>query len=181
MTMMTLSTQQAQIQLLLLDVDGVLTDGRIPYDDQGLQTQVYHVRDGLGIRLLQAAGIEVGLITGRATRALHHRCRDLGIELILDGISDKADALAKVLAEKNLPREAVAFVGDDLPDLPLAGRVGLFIAVADAHALVRRRAAWVTKAQGGKGAVREVAEALLNAQGHWSRILSEKYDCHETD
>lgn len=176
-----LSEKQKQIKLLLLDVDGVLTDGRIPYDDQGMQTQVYHVRDGLGIRLLQAAGIEVGLITGRATRALHHRCRDLGIDLIMDGISDKVAALAKVLVEKDLPIEAIAFVGDDLPDLPLAGRVGLFVAVNDAHETLRRRADWVTRNPGGRGAVREVAEALLKTQGHWSRLLHEKYRVHEAD
>jgi 3-deoxy-D-manno-octulosonate 8-phosphate phosphatase (KDO 8-P phosphatase) len=176
-----LTAKQEKIELLLLDVDGVLTDGRIPYDDQGLQTQVYHVRDGLGIRLLQATGIEIGLITGRATRALHHRSRDLGIELIMDGISDKVAALNAVLLKKKLPCEAVAFMGDDLPDLPLAGRVGLFIAVRDAHALVRRRADWVTATPGGRGAVREVAEALLKAQGHWARLLAEKYHYHEAD
>ncbi|MDJ0783835.1 MAG: HAD hydrolase family protein [Desulfosarcinaceae bacterium] len=178
---MTLSARQQKIRLLLLDVDGVLTDGRIPYNDQGLQTQSYHARDGLGIRLLQAAGIEVGLITGRATRALHHRCQDLGIDLIKDGIQDKARALAEVLAEKGLPQEAVAFMGDDLPELPLVGRVGLFIAVGDAHALLRRKADWVTQAPGGSGAVREVAEVLLQAQGHWERLLATKFDYHETD
>jgi 3-deoxy-D-manno-octulosonate 8-phosphate phosphatase (KDO 8-P phosphatase) len=176
-----LSTKQAKIKLVLLDVDGVLTDGRIPYDHQGRQTQIYHVRDGLGIRLLQAAGIEVGLITGRATPALHHRCRDLGIDLIMDGISDKVAALATVLAQKKLPSDAVAFLGDDLPDLPLAGRVGLFIAVGDAHETLCRKADWVTQARGGRGAVREVAEALLKTQGHWSRLLQEKYHFHETD
>jgi 3-deoxy-D-manno-octulosonate 8-phosphate phosphatase (KDO 8-P phosphatase) len=179
--MSMLTAQQKQIKLVLLDVDGVLTDGRILYDDQGVQTQVYHVRDGLGIRLLQAAGIEVGLITGRATRALHHRCRDLGIELIMDGVSDKVAALDTVLQKKKLPHETIAFVADDLPDLPLAGRVGLFIAVGDAHALVRRRANWVIAAKGGRGAVREVAEALLKAQGHWQRLLAEKYRYHEAE
>jgi 3-deoxy-D-manno-octulosonate 8-phosphate phosphatase (KDO 8-P phosphatase) len=177
---MLLSARQAQIRLLLLDVDGVLTDGRIPYDDAGSQTQVYHVRDGLGIRLLQTAGIEVGLITGRTTQALHHRCRDLGIDLIMDGVKDKIAALSAVMAQKALPPEAVAFVGDDLPDLPLAGRVGLFIAVGDAHELIKKRADWVTRVPGGHGAVREVAEALLKAQGHWPRLLKERYDLDAT-
>lgn len=178
---LTLAARQAKIRLLLLDVDGVLTDGRIPYDDAGLQTQVYHVRDGLGIRLLQAAGIEVGLITGRATRALHHRCRDLGIKLIMDGIEDKITALSAVMAKKELLPEAVAFVGDDLPDLPLIGRVGLFIVVSDAHELLKKRADWVTQAPGGHGAVREVAEALLKKQGHWPRLLKERFNFNETD
>jgi 3-deoxy-D-manno-octulosonate 8-phosphate phosphatase (KDO 8-P phosphatase) len=177
----TRSAREAKIRLLLLDVDGVLTDGRIPYDDQGLQTQVYHVRDGLGIRLLQAAGIEVGLVTGRATRALHHRCRDLGIELIMEGITDKIEALAKILADRKLTSDTVAFVGDDLPDLALAGRVGLFIAVADAHELLQRKADWVTRAPGGGGAVREVAETLLKRQGHWQRLLRERYKIDEAD
>jgi 3-deoxy-D-manno-octulosonate 8-phosphate phosphatase (KDO 8-P phosphatase) len=166
---------------LLLDVDGVLTDGRIPYDDRGCQTQVYHVRDGLGIRLLQAAGIEVGLITGRATRALHHRCRDLGIELILDGIQNKIEALSTVISQSELPPEAFAYMGDDLPDLPLVGHVGLFIAVSDAHELLKKRADWVTRAPGGQGAVREVAETLLKIQGHWSRLLNERFGVHEND
>ncbi|MEJ2638234.1 MAG: HAD hydrolase family protein [Desulfosarcinaceae bacterium] len=173
---MTLATRQVKIRLLLLDVDGVLTDGRIPYDDGGVQTQVYHVRDGLGIRLLQAAGIEVGLITGRATSALHHRCRDLGIELIMDGIQNKLEALTSIRTKRKLPPEAVAFVGDDLPDLPIAGQVGLFIAVGDAHELLKKRADWTTRSFGGHGAVREVAEALLKAQGHWPRLLKERYD-----
>jgi 3-deoxy-D-manno-octulosonate 8-phosphate phosphatase (KDO 8-P phosphatase) len=166
---------------LLLDVDGVLTDGRIPYDDTGVQTQVYHVRDGLGIRLLQAAGIEVGLITGRATRALHHRCRDLDIELILDGVQDKIEALSTVMARKALPSKAFAYIGDDLPDLPLVGRVGLFIAVGDAHELLKNRADWITRAKGGQGAVREVAEALLRIQGHWPRLLKERFGVHASD
>jgi 3-deoxy-D-manno-octulosonate 8-phosphate phosphatase (KDO 8-P phosphatase) len=172
---MTLAHRQSKIRLLLLDVDGVLTDGRLSYDDQGIQTQVYHVRDGLGIRLLQAVGIEVGLITGRATSALHHRCRDLGIELIMDGIQNKIEALTSIMDKRMLVPEAVAYVGDDLPDLSLVGRVGLFIAVNDAHELLKKRADWVTRAPGGNGAVREVAEALLNAQGHWRRLLKERY------
>ena len=178
---MMLAERQAKIRLLLLDVDGVLTDGRIPYDDEGVQTQSYHVRDGLGIRLLQAAGIAVGLITGRATRALHHRCRDLGIDLLLDGVKDKTAALAGVLAERQLPSESVAFVGDDLPDLPLTGQVGLFIAVGDAHELLKQQADWVTRASGGQGAVREVAETLLKIQGHWPGLLESKFNDHAAD
>ena len=160
-----------QIRLLLLDVDGVLTDGRIIYNDRGEETKVFHVRDGLGLRLLMQAGIEVGVVTGRSSRALFHRCRNLGITRIYDGVSDKVAALESILAETGLEKDQTAFVADDLPDLGILQRVGLALAVADADPLVRQHAAWVTGAPGGKGALREIAEAILKAQGQWEQAL----------
>jgi 3-deoxy-D-manno-octulosonate 8-phosphate phosphatase (KDO 8-P phosphatase) len=166
-----LSAALSRVRLLLLDVDGVLTDGRIIYNDRGEETKVFHVRDGLGIRLLIQSGIEVGIVTGRSSRALFHRCRNLGITRVHDGIRDKAALLESILFETGLEKSHTAFVADDLPDLGIFGRVGLAVAVADADPLVRKQADWVTAAPGGHGAVREVAEAILKAQGLWNQVL----------
>lgn len=159
------------IRLLLLDVDGVLTDGRIIYSDERSETKAFNVKDGMGLKMVMKAGIEVGLVTGRKSSALTRRCRDLGLNRIYDGVRQKAPLLEKIVADTGIDPERTAFVGDDLPDLPLMKKVGLSIAVADAHEAVRECADWVTKATGGHGAVREVCDAMLKAQGHWDRIL----------
>lgn len=159
-----------EISVLLLDVDGVLTDGRIIYHSDGSETKVFHVRDGLGIRMAREAGIRVGIVTGRASAALRHRCENLGIETVYDGVRDKAAVLDRILNESGVRAGAVAFVGDDLPDLPVMRRVGCAVAVADAHEEVRAAADWVTRRPGGKGAVREVCEALLQARGRWKDL-----------
>ncbi len=160
-----------QIRLVLLDVDGVLTAGEIIYNDTGEQTKVFYVKDGLGIRLLKEAGIQVGIITGRSGKALQHRCDNLGIELIYDGIRDKDKAIDDIHAETGIAIEAMAFVGDDLPDLPALKKVGLGVAVGDAVPLLKENAHMVTNAPGGKGAVREVCEAILKAQGLWDDLI----------
>ena len=162
-----------RIRLLLLDVDGVLTDGSIVYGHEGHEIKRFHVRDGLGIRLVMRAGIKVGVITGRRSEALMHRCRNLGIGLIYAGVSDKAALLERIVAQTVVPAEAMAFVGDDLVDLPLMRRIGLSIAVADAHEVVKAQADLITTASGGAGAVREVCEALLKSQGRWESVLKE--------
>jgi 3-deoxy-D-manno-octulosonate 8-phosphate phosphatase (KDO 8-P phosphatase) len=160
------------IEVLLLDVDGVLTDGRIIFDDDGRETKIFNVRDGLGLVLLMRAGIQVGMVTGRKSPALHHRCRDLGIRWIFEDIADKAAIMDRILAVTGVSAENVAYIGDDLPDISLMKRVGLAIAVADAHALVQQQADWITAAPGGHGAVREVCEALLAARGMWEEIAA---------
>ena len=160
-----------RIQLLLLDVDGVLTDGSIIYSDAGSETKVFNVKDGLGLKLVMEAGIQVGLVTGRRSEALQHRCRDLGIRYLFDGVRQKDQLLEKILAQIGTVADSTAFVGDDLPDLGLMRRVGLAIAVADAHDLVRKNADWVTSAGGGRGAVREVCDALLVARGIWQETI----------
>lgn len=160
-----------QISLMLLDVDGVLTTGQVTYDDAGLETKVFHVRDGLGIRMLMEAGLTVGIVTGRRSMALVHRCRNLGIRLLKDGIGDKAAALEEILKETGIPAAATAFVGDDLPDLPIMNRVGVPIAVGDAHDLVKRAALITTRAKGGCGAVREISEGILKARGDWDPLV----------
>jgi len=156
------------IQLLLLDVDGVLTDGSIIYDDRGGELKIFNVKDGLGIRLLQKAGISVGIVTGRASAALEHRCRDLGIRMIFQGVADKAALLDDIAVESGLHSRNIAFMGDDLPDLPLLKKVGLAIAVSDAHPAVREASHHITAAAGGAGAVREICEAILKARQLWS-------------
>ena len=168
-----LSEKLKGIQLLLLDVDGVLTNGAIIYNDDGSETKIFNVRDGLGLKLAMEAGIKVGIVTGRKSTALDHRCRDLGIRLLFEGIQDKAKILEKIAEQTGVAPEHTAYIGDDLPDLPLMRRVGLSIAVADAHMIVLKKADWTTAAAGGCGAVREVCEALLKAQGIWDKITAE--------
>lgn len=160
-----------RIQLLLLDVDGVLTDGSIFYKDDGREIKVFNARDGFGIKLVIQAGITVGIVTGRSSAALRHRCENLGIQYLYDGVENKAGMLDKIATQTGIDAEQAAFVGDDLPDLPLMRRTGLSIAVADAHEIVRQKADWTTRAPGGSGAVREVCEALLKAKGLWDQIV----------
>lgn len=162
------------IQLLLMDVDGVLTDGSIIYNDGGQETKSFNSRDGFGIKLVMEAGLKVGLVTGRRSEALRHRCDNLGIKLIFDGVKDKAGMLAEIVTQTGIDAERAAFMGDDLPDLPLMKLTGLSIAVADAHEIVRQSADWTTRATGGHGAVREVCEELLKAKGVWEQVL-DKY------
>ena len=160
-----------RVRLLLLDVDGVLTDGGIIYDDKGLETKAFNVKDGLGIRLLMDTGIKVGIVTSRVSKALYHRCDDLGISLVFDGIGDKSGVLGDISKRTGVPAEEIAFVGDDLGDLPLMRKVGLSVAVINAHETVLENADMVTTTRGGAGAVREVCEAILKAQGLWEKTL----------
>jgi len=160
-----------QIKLLILDVDGVLTDGRIIYTDSGEQIKEFLSRDGLGLRLLMDNGIQVGIITGRSSGALTHRCRNLGITLVFDGISNKADALDQIAQQTGIHPSAMAFMGDDLIDLPAMALAGVAIAVADAVDEVKNRADIITMARGGQGAVREICDAILKAAGLWENAL----------
>ena len=159
-----------RIKMLLFDVDGVLTDGSIIYNDRGVETKVFNVKDGLGLKLLMAAGIQAGIVTGRTSNALYYRCKNLGITHIFDGVRDKAAVLKFVSDQTKISTDEIAFVGDDLPDLPIMRRVGLPIAVADAHETVLAKADMVTSAKGGSGAIREICEMILKAQGLWGKI-----------
>lgn len=167
-----LQNKLKRIKLLLLDVDGVLTRGDIIYNDNGLETKFFNVKDGLGLRLVTDAGIKVGIVTGRSSKALNHRCNDLGIEYVFEGIEDKAALLTRIAENTGINAERTAYVGDDLSDLPIMSRVGISIAVADACDIVRKNAAMVTRAKGGRGAVREICEAILKAQGLWEKTLN---------
>ena len=161
-----------KVKLLVLDVDGVLTDASIIYNDRGEETKIFNAKDGLGIRMLLDTGIGVCIVTGRRSKALNHRCDNLGIASVFDGVSDKAAAFETILAESGISSEATAAIGDDLPDLPLLRKAGCAIAVADAHEMVRRYADIVTTEKGGRGAVRELSETILKAQGHWESAIA---------
>jgi 3-deoxy-D-manno-octulosonate 8-phosphate phosphatase (KDO 8-P phosphatase) len=166
MTGTTDAQQRARaIRLLLLDVDGVLSDGGIVYDSEGRELKRFHIHDGLGIKLLQQQGIQVGIITGRVSPMVERRAKELGIELLIQGREDKAHAMHEAMAQLSLTLDAVAYMGDDLPDLAAITQAGLGIAPANAVNIVRQHADLVTIASGGHGAVREAAELILAAQG----------------
>ena len=162
----------ARVKLLLMDCDGVLTDGRIWPLEEGDDHKAFHTRDGLGIDLLHRAGLKSGVISGRNSSALQRRAQSLGISYLWQGRDDKRQAFADTLAQANVTNDQVAFVGDDLTDLPLMGQAGLAVAVADAVAEVQAHAHYVTAAKGGKGAVREVVELILKAQGRWDELVN---------
>ncbi|MDA8360665.1 MAG: 3-deoxy-manno-octulosonate-8-phosphatase KdsC [Gammaproteobacteria bacterium] len=153
------------IRLLCLDVDGVLTDGRLFLSDAGEEYKVFHTHDGHGIKMLIASGVMVSLITGRSSAAVRRRAEELGIAHVVQGCQDKRVALEALLGENGLQPAQAAFVGDDVIDLPAMNEVGLAVSVADGHPFVRARAHWVTRNGGGRGAVREVCELIMHAQG----------------
>ncbi|MFZ5757866.1 MAG: KdsC family phosphatase [Pseudomonadota bacterium] len=154
------------VRLLALDCDGVLTDGRLYYGNDGEELKAFSILDGLGIKLLRASGVEVALITGRRSEIVKRRARELGIDgLLLQGREDKLVALQELLAKLGLPLSAVAYCGDDLPDLPAIRAVGFGVAPANAHYVVREQADWVTTLRGGEGAVREITDLIMQSQG----------------
>jgi 3-deoxy-D-manno-octulosonate 8-phosphate phosphatase (KDO 8-P phosphatase) len=153
-----------KIKLLLLDVDGVLTDGKIILDDRGVETKQFHVRDGQGIALLMRAGIEVGFITSRTSKVVSYRAKELGLRIVRQGVQDKLSAYARIKAKARLSDEQIAYVGDDIVDLPVLRQVGLAVAVRDGWPGLAACVDFVTRAGGGNGAVRELAELLLEAQ-----------------
>lgn len=153
-----------RIELLVLDVDGTLTDGALWYGPRGEQLKRFHVRDGRGVKLLAAAGITPAVISGRRSAALRARCRDLGIRHVLSGVADKSAALDRLLHRLDLHESQVAAIGDDTPDVPLFVRVAFAVAVQDAHPLAGLAAHCRTRLPGGHGAVREVCDWLLAAR-----------------
>ncbi len=165
-------TKAAAVRLVIFDVDGVLTDGRLFFDDQGREYKAFHARDGFGIKALQQSGVTVAIISGRKSKAVELRMQSLGINHVFQGQEDKLEAFETLCRNLQLRTEQVAHVGDDLPDLPLMRRVGLAIAVADAHAAVLAHAHWRTSLPGGAGAAREVCDLILEAQGQQAHILA---------
>ena len=160
----------AAIRLLVLDVDGVLTDGSIVYGSGGEELKAFNIKDGLGIKLLQRAGVQVAIITGRSSAMVERRARELGIEHIVQGRSDKRAALAELCARLGMQLDQCAYMGDDLPDLAAVEAAGVGLTVADAAAAVREAADWRSSLPGGRGAVREACEALLTARGQWDAL-----------
>ena len=160
-----------KIKLLLLDVDGVLTDGAIVIDDRGNESKHFNVRDGQGITLLKRAGIDVGFVTGRRSNVVRARARELGVKLVYQGVGNKAEVYDHIKSKMKLLNEQIAYIGDDLPDLEILLQAGLAITVADAAPEVIKAVHFITKSEGGHGAVREIAELILKAQGLWPKIL----------
>ncbi len=160
------------IRLMIFDVDGVLTDGRVIYHDDGSETKAFDVQDGHGIKLLQRAGVEVALITGRYCRAVEHRARGLGIQRVHQDARVKIDVYRRLLEETGLRDHEVGYMGDDLIDIPVMRQVGFAAAVPNASPHVMPYAHYVTRASGGWGACREVCELILHAQGLWESVTA---------
>jgi 3-deoxy-D-manno-octulosonate 8-phosphate phosphatase (KDO 8-P phosphatase) len=153
------------VRLIAFDVDGVFTDGRFTLSDEGVESKSFHTQDGFGIRQLLTAGISVAVISGRRSGAVDRRMQELGVPYIVQGCKDKVAALDAIVAELGITTDECAYVGDDVPDLPLLRHVGVSIAVRNAVATVRMQCDYLTTASGGSGAVREACELLLSAQG----------------
>ena len=160
-----------KIKILLLDVDGVLTDGRIIYDSRGRDSKFFDVHDGMGVYLLNQSGIPTVLITAKGSRAIKPRAKDMRIDIVFEDVSPKTSVLGKILNKYKVTPEELCFVGDDLVDLCLMKKVGLAVAVANGCPEVKKNAAYVTSKKGGRGAVREVAELILKTQGKWEEAL----------
>lgn len=167
-----LARRAAGLEWLLFDVDGVLTDGRLLYGALGELWKVFHVRDGLGLRLAREAGLKTGLLSGRANEAVTFRAAELSFDAVILDRSDKDQAFAELLAAQGTSPERVAYVGDDLLDLPILTRCGLSFAPADAMPDVRERVDRVLTLPGGAGAAREMVEVVLRARGDWDRLVS---------
>lgn len=166
-----LKTAQA-IKLLLLDVDGVLTDGKLYFDNSGNELKAFHTQDGHGIKLLQKTGVLVGIITGRTSQLVERRARDLGVEILIQGREDKFAALQEILQTHAIPMEHIAFMGDDHPDLTCMVKVGLAMTTANANPDVIAHAHWQSSRNGGEGAVREACDFLMKAQGTHQALLN---------
>jgi 3-deoxy-D-manno-octulosonate 8-phosphate phosphatase (KDO 8-P phosphatase) len=158
-----------RIELLILDVDGVLTDGRLYFSARGEALKVFHVRDGHGIKLLMASGVAVAAVSGRRSPAVTARMRELGVAHVVQACRDKVDALGRLCRKLGVEPLAAACIVDDTPDLPLMSAVGFAAAVADAHPLVKSAAHWISASPGGTGAVRELCDAILRARARKRR------------
>ena len=170
---MQIITEKAKkLKLLILDVDGVLTDAKLFFDNQGNEYKSFHARDGHGIKLLRQTGVEVAVISGRKSNSVALRMKNLGIEHVYQGHENKRAAFNEVIEKIGITPEQAAHVGDDLLDLPIMIRVGLSIAVSDANFAVKQRADWCTTLPGGHGAVREVCDFIMQAQGHFDEVVN---------
>ncbi|MEX2176103.1 MAG: HAD hydrolase family protein [Pirellulaceae bacterium] len=168
---MKLTDRSRPIELILSDVDGVLTDGGIWYDNQGVEIKQFHIRDGLGIKLWQRAGFRFGVLTARTSHIVKLRAQELNIDLVRQGFEDKLPVAQEILRELRLAPEQACYIGDDLTDLPVIRHFGLGVAVADAAAEVRAAADYITQAAGGRGAVRELIEMILKSKLRWDDVI----------
>ena len=169
---LTILERARKVRWVLLDVDGVLTDGKISVFSDGTDGRAFHVRDGLGIRLGQEAGLRFALLSGRTSKAVALRAAELGFEEVHQGILDKAACFREMLERLHVARDAVCYVGDDIVDVPVLRQAGLAVAPADADPEALEAAHWVTTPKGGEGAVRETVDLLLRAQGTWGGVTA---------
>lgn len=160
------------VKLLICDVDGVMTDGQLFFDDKGIEYKAFHSKDGLGIKMLQRSGIPLAIITARTSDIVKHRMQNLNIDLVFQGRQNKVLAFEELCQQLQLLPSETAYIGDDLVDLAVMSKVGLSIAVADAHDLIKNQADWVTQHNGGQGAVRDACELLMNAHGTFEEQFS---------
>ncbi len=167
----SISKKAKELKLLVLDVDGVLTDGRLFFDHHGAEYKTFHARDGHGIKLLQQTGVTVAVISGRKSPSVTLRMQNLGVQHVYQGHENKISAFEEILLKMNIVATQAAHVGDDLLDLPLMKQAGLSIAVQDANFAVKDYADCITKTQGGLGAVREICDFIMQAQGSFDKIL----------
>ena len=167
-----LMERAARIRLLVLDVDGVLTDGSIIYDSSGSQVQAFHVHDGLGLKLIDMAGINIAIISSRTSAPLEKRARELGIKFVVQGSRNKTAAYEEIRTELNITPDETAYIGDDWVDIPMLKRVGLAVVVANSTDPMKNHAHYVTEKPGGQGAVREVCDLLLKATGKWGELFN---------
>lgn len=171
--MRTVKQRAKRVKMLILDIDGVMTDGRIIYDDRGRSLKCFNVLDGMGLVLLGLAKIKVALISARGSRAVLRRAREIGAVEVKQNFPDKLKALGQILKKYKLANRDICFIGDDLPDLPVIKRAGFAVAVPNGCPEAKRAAHYVTKKEGGKGAVREVIEIILRAQNKWRKLTKE--------
>lgn len=167
----TLTQRAARVRMMIFDIDGVLTDGSLYFDNAGEEYKAFNSRDGHGIKMLLATGVEVGIITGRRSNVVAHRARNLGITHLIQGADDKLAAYADLLRQVGLEQVQIAYMGDDIVDLPVLRRCGLAITVPDAPDEVKARCHMITRAEAGRGAAREVCELIMRAQGSWDAQL----------
>jgi 3-deoxy-D-manno-octulosonate 8-phosphate phosphatase (KDO 8-P phosphatase) len=170
-TLEQITEKAKQLKLLILDVDGVLTDGRLFFDNSGTEYKCFHARDGHGLKLLQQTGVQVAVISGRQSNSVALRMKNLGITHVFQGHENKRGAFAALMADTGVTPGQCAYVGDDLLDLPIMQQVGLSIAVQDANFAVKERADWCTLLPGGQGAVREVCDLIMQSQGSFAKVL----------
>jgi len=166
-----LKIKAKKIKLLLLDVDGVLTDGSIIYDEQGRELKIFNVRDGAMVKWLKRAGIEVAILSGRKSKAVEKRAKELGVELVIQDAKDKLPAFQTLLKQTGFKPKEIAYLGDDWHDLVVLKRVGLSACPKDAVEEIKKQVDYVCRAKGGRGAVRELGELILKAQGKWQEII----------
>ena len=172
MTEQELKQRAANIKLLVLDVDGVLTDGKLYFSNSGEELKAFSILDGHGIKILQDSGVKVGIVTGRESSLVARRASELGIELLIQNCSEKKNAVQKLAAELSLTLQQIAFMGDDYPDLPAMRSVGLALTVANAHPVVISHAHWQSDKTGGSGAVREACDLIMQAQDTYAAALA---------